>query len=126
MRKRLLAICLIAAAAYAGIAVAGVDDPTTTPKAQEHDFGTKVLVVGTRPRPGEEGGSTHVLEKARVRKLGDRYFIVGQWLDFDEVTAYAGTTMWTPVGEIDHIMEFDNLKALKKAYADRQKEKRER
>jgi hypothetical protein len=126
MSKRLLAFCLIGAAAFAGIAFANADKSAPASNDHEHDFGTKILVVGMPPRPGEEEGTNHVLEKARIRRLGDRYFLVGRWLDFGEATAFAGTTMWTPLSDIDQIMEFDNLEAVKKAYPARDKEKRGR
>jgi hypothetical protein len=85
----------------------------------EHDFGGKVLLVVTRPKDGrtEVGGGP--VEQAKVRRLGDYYFIVGKVPDLGEMFKESkGTVLWTPLSEVIQITEYDTIDAIKKVYAE--------
>jgi hypothetical protein len=124
MRKIVAGFGLSAIAVVVGISyfgsmrpAVGSDKPTA---GEEHDFGDKVLIVTLRPVEKLEMGSLFI-EKASVRRLGDRYFVVGQVPDLGEqLKATKGVVVWLPVSEITQLSEYDSVQAaLKSAEAAR-------
>lgn len=71
----------------------------------------KVILVSWRGKPE----SAVLLEKARVRRLGETSFLVGRGIDDDTPgNWYAGNTIWVPVEDVGQIVEFADATALKK------------
>jgi hypothetical protein len=91
------------------------DEKRVPEPGADDDFGTKLILFGTRQKTQQvEGG---YLEKAKVRRLGDRYFLVGQAVHAEGVdNPYCGVVIWTPLSDVAQIVEFDNLEAAQKAY----------
>ena len=56
------------------------------------------------------------LEKAHVRRLGDRDFIVGRVVKDDGLTkpTFAGSTVWLPLSDVTRMAVFDDLEQLRK------------
>jgi hypothetical protein len=73
------------------------------------DLSGKVVFV-------ETGKLVAVLEKCRVRQLGDRSFLEGQVVDDKSFTngAFAGTTMLLPVSDITRLVTAENLEQLQR------------
>ncbi len=81
----------------------------------EHDFGTKIVAVTTRDRSekGDRGGGW--FENAKIRKLGDRYCLVGQMTDLrKELKQIKEVTVWIPLSEITQIAEYDTAESARK------------
>lgn len=125
MRTRVVAGLFVAAAVaggglfVAGRPAAGGDKPPAAPAA-DHEFGNKVLVISTRATTDRPKGGSMILEKARVRRLGDRAFVYGRGVDFDAADWYAGAGVWVDLQDVDMVVEYDTLEALKKSYKQRQ------
>jgi hypothetical protein len=123
MKWRILTVCLIGFVLAVGVALAQGGKPVV--ENGEHDFGTKVLAIVTQ-KHDEQGGGGYV-EKAKIRRLGDRYFIVGQVPDMgEEFQASKGTVVWTPVSAVIQITEYDNVETLRKVFAEIDKAKKDK
>ena len=87
-------------------------------RAGEHDFGPKVVMVQMRSDPGV--GVYY--ERARVRRLGDRFFLAGEPADFYHgrrgENPYRGAVFWVPLAEVVEIREHDSLEAAATAHAE--------
>jgi hypothetical protein len=84
----------------------------------EYDFGAKVVAIATKvgDRPGESTGGGY-FEKVKLRRMGDRYFLVGQAAPRGkEANPYQGVLFWYPLAEVTSLMEFDSMEAALKAY----------
>lgn len=85
-------------------------------KVQEQDFGDRVLMLYMRGENGNGANGvnpTPVMEKAKVRRLGDRTYLVGRMPDLgDAGKGFNGTTIWIATSEILQITEHESLKAL--------------
>ena len=113
-------ICIVAVAAsvVAGIGFASGDKPSQPADPKEHDFGVKVLVVQTRPKDGRGEPTSVILQKAKIRRLADQYFVVGSAPDMGPTfRLYNGAVIWTPLSEVTQIIEHDSLDKVKKIYA---------
>ncbi len=117
MLRRLLAISVIGTALLVGAVLA--DEPRAGAAHEEHDFGTKVIVVVTHPQSAQAPPGGGYLETAKIRKVGDRSFIVGKAVDLGGLsTQPRGTTVWFPLSEVLQITEYENVEALRKAIAE--------
>jgi hypothetical protein len=78
----------------------------------EADFKGKVLNVST-DYPDKTGA---VLEQVRIRKIGERSFLVGKGVDDGrpESASYKGLTLWISVDHIVQIAEFESVDEAKK------------
>lgn len=98
----------------------GEQDRTPTP--EEHDFGSKVVMVTMRSGGGMvEWGGGH-MEQVRVRRLGDRSFLVGRSPVGGPRPEYPQTTIWVPVSEVASIVEYDSFEDAKRDYEARKTE----
>jgi hypothetical protein len=85
------------------------------PKPQvpaEADFKGKVLSIST----DYQDKSGAILEEVRIRKIGERSFLVGKGVDDGrpETAIYKGRTMWISVEHVVQIAEFDSVDDVKK------------
>jgi hypothetical protein len=106
-----LAIVLVARSAAADEAKQAIPNG-------EHDFSDKIIHVVSRGDEGKSRSGAVILEKARVARLGDRYFVVGR-IPRDINAAYKpyeGQWWWLGITDVAAITEYDNLAALKKAF----------
>jgi hypothetical protein len=73
------------------------------------DLSGKVVFV-------ETGKLVAVLEKCRLRQLGDRAFLEGRVVEDKSFTngAFAGTTMLFPVSDITRLVTAENLEQLQR------------
>ena len=124
MWMRLITVGLMSAAVLPGLTIAEGGKPVAN--VIDHDFGTKVLMVVTQSTGGKGSDvAGHYVEKAKVRRLGDRYFLVGRIPDFGQGYEHIkGTILWTPLSEIVQITECDSLDQVNKIYADSEKYKK--
>src|SRR5690349_6515714 len=105
MARRILAACVIGTALVAGLALADEPKPAAN---DEHDFGAKVVVVVTHPSDPRSPAGGGCLESAKVRKLGDRSFLVGKAVDLGPLSLQPrGTTVWFPLSDVAQITEYD-------------------
>lgn len=97
-----------------GVAVGG--NLGETPAVPEQDFGDKVLMLYMRPNQADVNGVNHtpILEKAKVRRLGERTYLVGKMPDQGEMgKGFNGTTVWVATSEIMQITEHESVAALR-------------
>jgi hypothetical protein len=89
--------------------------PAATGVAGEHDFGDKVMVVTmkTKGPDGESGGG--YLEKVKVRKLGDQFFVVGQYRR-GKPEWPATMVFWFPLSEVIQMHEYDSWEDAEKVH----------
>ena len=73
-----------------------------------NDFKGKVLVVMTKALPPGA-----VLEKASIRELAQRFFLVGKAPEGD--ARWAGSTIWLAMDDVSMIASFDTLEEARKA-----------
>jgi hypothetical protein len=69
------------------------------------------------------------LENVRVRRLGDRTFIVGELVDTGRPDSRVGCTFWFAVDDLLMLTEFPDVEAAKRHFAEweeRNREKQER
>jgi len=57
-----------------------------------------------------------LLERAQVKQLGGKQFLVGKNVTIDPDEPKIGHTVWLPVDSIQEIREFDSVEEAKKAY----------
>jgi hypothetical protein len=79
------------------------------------------LLVSVWAKDPAKGG---MLENARLQKLGERSFIVGQLAD-DGITndPRVGLTYWFPVDDVVMLMEFRDIKQARAYYVAREAHK---
>ena len=124
MILRFLAISALGTALIAGLALA--DEPKAAAANDEHDFGGKVLVVVTHPQAAQAPAGGGYLENAKVRKIGDRSFVVGKAVDLGTLSVQPkGTTVWFPLSEVVQMTEYDSADALRKALVEHTERARE-
>ena len=118
MKKSLLA-GLLALVMVSGLGLAsgwGGQKPAQPPgdKAKvvvvqgNNDFKGKVLVVMTKALPPGA-----ILEKASIRELAQRFFLVGKAPEGD--ARWAGSTIWLAMDDVSMIASFDTLEDARKA-----------
>ena len=121
MKARIMAAVMIlivlSVCSFAGFGRSDAGDkPSTAPVAQEQDFGDKVLMLYMRQDANAPNGvnNTPVLEKAKVRRLGDRTYLVGKMPDQGVAgKGFNGTTVWIATSEILQITEHESVNALR-------------
>jgi hypothetical protein len=104
-------IGVLAVIAAAGL-VLRADEPKPAAKPND-DFAGKVVYVHAKA-----GVKEVLLEKAGVRPLGGRPFLVGKAVADDAIPVrpfVAGAEMWVPVDEIESLAVFETLGQFKRA-----------
>jgi hypothetical protein len=82
--------------------------------AADDPFAGKVLIVAFTQ--GDKHGSA-VMEKATVKRLGERSFLVGVGIDeWNEDRWAHGVTVWMPLDKIGNIYAVDNVDQVKKIF----------
>jgi hypothetical protein len=89
--------------------------PTADP-----DFAGKFVLVAVK----DAEKHALVLENARVKRLGSREFLLGEHVNLKGERPVEAT-YWTPLDEVDYLMEFKTLDAVKKMYEGRRKDEKE-
>jgi hypothetical protein len=75
-------------------------------------FKGQIIAVGDKADP--ESGV--LLENAKVRRLGDRHFLVGIGADYGHPDDWMkGKLVWFPIDDVDTITEFSNIDEYKNA-----------
>lgn len=116
MRRISLAVLLAVLLAGAWSGRGRSDDEPSAPPPGTHDFGRKIVLVhmkGSAKIPGFDGG---YFEDAKVRRLGDTFYISG----VTPVTGQGADTpkarIWIPITEVGLVWEFDSLEDAVKLY----------
>jgi hypothetical protein len=121
MWKRLVVVGLVGALLVGGIYSGEGAKPAA---AEGVDFGGKVLMIVSKGGEAEKGTKFHYLESAKVRRLGDRYFLVGKYPYLNEYyKATKGCVVWRSLSDISDIVEYPNVEALKKHIEEMKEEK---
>jgi hypothetical protein len=111
MTRRVWAGVVILAAA--GGLLLRADEKAPAPPRAEPDFTGKLVYVQSRA-----GLKEVLLEKAAVRPMGARAFLVGKSVN-DDAIAYrpfvSGAEVWVPVDEVESLSVFDNLAQYKRS-----------
>jgi hypothetical protein len=113
VRRPLFAVGVVVLAAVAGgLASCAAQTKRATPAPAappEADLAGKVVFVQTQREAA-------TLEKARVRRLGDRDFIVGRVAKDDTLTKpqFVGSTLWLPLSDVTRMAVYDDLEQLRK------------
>ncbi len=78
------------------------------------EFKGKFLVVFVQSKDLQRPHVNYVLEKAGVRRLGDRWFIMGTNVDMGgNTTPHAGSVRWLVLSDVVEINEYDKLQTIK-------------
>jgi hypothetical protein len=88
-------------------------EPKQKAPTSEYEIRGKILGISIR---GTDFGS--YMQGAKIRKLGNREFLVGEWPPFPDQNAYHGMVTWVPLDDIVHVMEFESLEKAMQSYAD--------
>lgn len=121
VRRPMFALGVVVLAAVAGglASCAAQTKRATQPPAAppEMELAGKVVFVQTQRKAA-------TLEKARVRRLGDRDFIVGRAVKDGALTKgdFAGSTLWLPLADVTRMAVFDDLEQLRKGFPARRLE----
>ena len=101
-------------AALISTKLSGSQDSTSP--ADGHDFGSKIVMVTMRSgeSPADRGGGH--MEKVSVRRLGDRYFLVGLTPVGGATAEYPQIRVWVPLSDVADIVEYDSMEDAKKDY----------
>jgi hypothetical protein len=124
--RRVVAVAILALTLVGAVWVSvHADDPK--PKAEpavEHDFGKKVVFVRTsNPKTDNFGFTYSYLQKAQVRRLGDRSFLVGEVAgEPGKENPYEGIRIWVPLSVVLEMSEFESLEMVQKMYEKRKAE----
>jgi len=107
----------------AGIALASALSGTpgrAADGAPGDDFEGKFLLVELKTEPDH----AMYIESARVKKLGERTFLVGTGVKFDHplFKPFIGVTQWLPVDEIKWIGVYPSLEALVQGFSESPKQ----
>lgn len=86
----------------------GFQKPPQPPPPTGTEFKGKIIVVYTKNQ-----AAGPMLEKAGVRELGQRFFLVGKVCD--ERARWAGSTIWLAMDEVSMIAAFDTIDEARKA-----------
>jgi hypothetical protein len=106
------ALVVIAAVAITSAAPQRADGT----KADEPDFAGKILVVAVK-----EPAKGAVLQKAQIKRLGGRSFLVGDSVKRAADDDLPEETIWFPVDDLLMIREFKTLEEVRKIYAAKDK-----
>jgi hypothetical protein len=113
--RRYISLGVIAAIALSGLALAETPKPPAL--AEEQDFGDRVIAVTLRITDEKKDNRGGWLTKARVQRLGDRYFIVGEPPKFkEEGEDFSGMKLWIPLSEVVQLLEFKDVETAKRSY----------
>jgi len=104
-----LAVLILAALLLGGMpSTLSGQQPAATPK--EETLGKYVFVYG--------GVHSGALENAQVKKLGDRYFVVGRVVDDPNLpNRLAGSNLYLPLSDVKSLATYETLDDLKKVWA---------
>jgi hypothetical protein len=103
-----LALCFVFAYGLAPLMKTGAAAPA---QAENAPFKGKIAMVMLN-----DNHSLH-LERAQVRKLGERSFLVGKGSDMDIPFDYTKNRMvWIPMNHIKMIVEFEKVEEAKEAW----------
>lgn len=81
------------------------------PKHEEADFTGKVVAI--KLKKSDDGT---YLDKVQVKHLGDRAFLVGQFVAFSDDLKVPEMTYWFPVDDIAILTVYKNAKEARKAF----------
>jgi hypothetical protein len=97
----------------AGLGAADSTPGGTKPGDEDPDFTGKVLLISLKGPPE----ITTAMEKAVVKRLGKRTFLVGQSIDpRAEKNPRPGLTLWIAVDEVTRMWEFKDIAEAQKYY----------
>jgi hypothetical protein len=119
VRKAVVLAGLLIAAGPTGPPARGAKP--TPPGLAEAPFKGQAAALVVRSPKGE-GVDGVYLSRPEVRRLGDHFFVVGEYIDLNPATDASrdGIRTWTPVGDIVQLREYDTPEALKKAFRNSQ------
>jgi hypothetical protein len=108
MKKSLLAgVLALGMVSFLTLSAGGQGKKAPQPPGIAGDFKGKVLVVYTRSQPPGA-----VLEKAAIRELAQRFFLVGKAPE--DKNRWSGSTIWLSMEEVTMIAVFDTLEDARK------------
>ncbi|MBY0524471.1 MAG: hypothetical protein K2R98_13780 [Gemmataceae bacterium] len=94
---------------------AGVSGGSATNEKQKNGdsgsrFAGKTLVLLFKD------GHASALENVKMRRLGGREYLVGQYVVLTDDSRFAGLTIWAAPEDVMQIQEFENVEQVNKAY----------
>lgn len=116
MRLNRVLVLVVAVSFLTTALLFGGDAKPADGSGKDHDFGSKILYLVTKPKDAKGECGYGLYEKVKMVRLGDRSFLVGQIPDYGEGPGYkaaSGKTVWTPISEIVQIVEFKTLEDAK-------------
>jgi hypothetical protein len=115
LRKVLPAVLAVGLVVALGSAAPIKPDPAK-PVGDPELAGKFVIVVMK-----DEKKHSMVLENVRVKRLGSREFLLGEYVDEKGERSFEAT-YWLPVEGVEYLMEFKTLDAIKKLEEARRKD----
>jgi len=111
-RKSFLPVCVVLAFVALGHAISGQNPPPKTASTEVAPFTGKVLWLDAKP-PANGG----VIQNARIKRLGERSFLVGDSIQQPDKDGYPPATFWFPIEDIKLIREFRTIEDVLRAEA---------
>jgi hypothetical protein len=102
----------------AGVAPPPASAPQAALAGEDFKGKTLVITMKTAAKDGRVAGG--VLEKACLRKLGERTFLVGEVPDLGQAK-FKGLKVWVAVDDIAQVLEFESAEDVKRYYAEHDK-----
>jgi len=105
--------CLVAACVVAAALGSFLRPPSalaTDPDAPDPQFARKVVYLELK----DKDRSTY-LQNARVRKLGDKNFMVGEYLKTPQFPDFPDVTYWIPLEDVKTIQVYKSIEDATKA-----------
>jgi hypothetical protein len=118
LRQTLIAVLVVVAAVVLSSAAPQGRESRNTPSTEEADFTGEVLAV-----TGKSGGNGVVMQKARVKRLAGRAFLVGDRVKGPGDEESPPMTYWFPVEDLMLIREFKSVKDFEKEEAANEKKR---
>ncbi len=112
LRKVVPAVLAVGLVVALGSAAPIKPDPAKL--AGDPELAGKFVIVVMK----DEKKHSMVLENVRVKRLGSREFMLGEYVDESGERPFEAT-YWLPIEEVEYLMEFKTMDAIKKLEARR-------
>ena len=112
-----LLVCLTAASSLGG----DEPQPKPAPPADDPFAGKALMIYAKEPAKGA------MLEKVKIKQLGNRSFLVGKTIDKDAESRshWTGVTMWVAIDDVTEIIEFKSADEAREAFVELEKKRSE-
>jgi hypothetical protein len=121
MKRSVIAVLALSVLALVAMQ-SGLRAQQKKPEAATESAELRGKILSVTLKSKEEGAGA-VIEKAALKRIEGRTFLVGVVIDDGSANPYKGTTAWLPLDEILQIMEFTSVDEARKVFGELEKNK---